>query len=337
MGRMTEHEQIEVALRELRTDGGTQSRAQIRQDMVDEYASDMLGGATFPPLKVTYDGSSYWLVDGFHRHAAATKIGLTTFRAIVAQGTQRDAILASLKVNNDHGLRRSSEDKRRSVQRLLDDAEWASWSNRRIAEEAGVSLDLVNRMRDEQGGSTERIVQSADGKLRNVAGISKANAERAEGRRPAPTPVQVEEADEAEEELAHVPAAAPALPPALPGLPTNGAAQGLPPALPGLAAPVQAVGEEIGSVPANGAPQPDRKAYMAAVTALRLLGAVRHLVEQQYEAAVLTYCPEGCDDAELPRVEIEPTIVASSARSLLASPGFSGAVSMLGLSARLEE
>jgi hypothetical protein len=38
-----------VALATIRTDGGTQSRASIFQNVVDDYAEAITGGAAFPP------------------------------------------------------------------------------------------------------------------------------------------------------------------------------------------------------------------------------------------------------------------------------------------------
>ena len=42
-------------------------RAEFRDDWVGEYALDMENGAAFPPIVVFFDGTSYWLADGFHR------------------------------------------------------------------------------------------------------------------------------------------------------------------------------------------------------------------------------------------------------------------------------
>lgn len=43
--------------------------------------------------------------------------------------------------------RRTNEDKRRAVMTLLNDAEWATWSDREIARRAGVHHDLVGTLR----------------------------------------------------------------------------------------------------------------------------------------------------------------------------------------------
>jgi hypothetical protein len=148
-----------LAIAKIRRDGGTQPRAVLDEATIAEYAEAMRRGDEFPPVDVFYDGTDYWLADGFHRLAAAESLdGLNVLNpANVHQGTRRDAILYSTGVNENHGLRRSNADKRRAVTRLLTDPEWSRWSNREIARQAKVSLDLVNRMRDES--VSERIVQ----------------------------------------------------------------------------------------------------------------------------------------------------------------------------------
>jgi hypothetical protein len=43
-------------------------------------------------------------------------------------------------------LRRTNADKRRAVQRLLNDAEWREWPNREIARRCAVDEGLVRKM-----------------------------------------------------------------------------------------------------------------------------------------------------------------------------------------------
>lgn len=136
-----------VDLSLIRTDGGTQSRAQLYSQVVAEYIDALAGGASFPPVVVFFDGTEYWLADGFHRHAAHAGIGLAEIAAEVRQGTRRDAILYSVGANSSHGLRRTNDDKRRAVMVLLNDAEWAGWSNREIARLCSVSPGMVDGLR----------------------------------------------------------------------------------------------------------------------------------------------------------------------------------------------
>jgi hypothetical protein len=114
---------------------------------ISEYAFELRGGAQFPPVVVFYDGTDYWLADGFHRVEAAESISMTQIAATVKQGTLRDAVLYSVGVNATHGLRRTSADKRRAVMTLLEDGEWSKWSDREIARRCGVHHQMVGKIR----------------------------------------------------------------------------------------------------------------------------------------------------------------------------------------------
>jgi ParB-like chromosome segregation protein Spo0J len=80
-----------IALAKIRLDGGTQPRAALDQATVDEYADAMENKAQFPAVTVFYDDTDYWLVDGFHRVAAAKKKGETRISAIIRPGSLADA------------------------------------------------------------------------------------------------------------------------------------------------------------------------------------------------------------------------------------------------------
>ncbi len=138
---------VVLRLDEIRLDGGTQPRAELNWTVIGEYAEAIQGGAVFPPVDVFYDGSNYWLADGFHRWHGHDQASKDTIRAVIHQGSQRDAVLYSVGVNAEHGLRRTNEDKRRAVMRLLNDPEWSQWSDREIARQAKVSNRFVGNLR----------------------------------------------------------------------------------------------------------------------------------------------------------------------------------------------
>jgi hypothetical protein len=127
-------------------------RVEMRDETVNDYANDMLNGVVFPPVVVFHDGNDYWLGDGFHRVDAARKIGRETIVAEIRKGSARDAILHGVGSNASHGLRRTQADKRRAVERLLKDPEWARWSDRKIAEIAKVDHKTVGTIRRELTG-----------------------------------------------------------------------------------------------------------------------------------------------------------------------------------------
>jgi hypothetical protein len=74
----------------------------------------------------------------------------------VRKGTQRDAILYALGANAAHGLRRTNADKRKAVEAMLGDPEWAAWAQTKIAEACAVSREFVNRVVSEQRASCDR-------------------------------------------------------------------------------------------------------------------------------------------------------------------------------------
>lgn len=138
-----------IVLDDIRTDGGTQPREYLNELVLSEYAEAMTAGTEFPPVVIFFDGSHYWLADGFHRLFAAKKCGVQDIAADVRQGTRRDARLYAAGANATHGLRRTNVDKRRAALTLLQDEEWQRWSNREIARQCGVTHTFVAKLRRE--------------------------------------------------------------------------------------------------------------------------------------------------------------------------------------------
>jgi hypothetical protein len=137
-----------ISISKIRIDGGTQNRVQLNEETVAEYSDAITDGAKFPPVTVFFDGSDYWLADGFHRYHAHRKIGALDIDSDVREGTKRDAILHSVGVNASHGLRRTNADKRKAVETLLSDEEWASWSDNQVAKCCQVSQPFVSKIRN---------------------------------------------------------------------------------------------------------------------------------------------------------------------------------------------
>lgn len=136
-----------VPLDSVRINGGTQSRVELNQSAIAEYAEAIRFGTDLPPVVMFFDGASFWLADGFHRYHAHRQAGAMEIVADIRTGTQRDAILFSVGANASHGLRRTNEDKRKAVMILLSDPEWAAWSDNQIAKACGVSHPFVATVR----------------------------------------------------------------------------------------------------------------------------------------------------------------------------------------------
>jgi hypothetical protein len=179
-----------VELDRIRTDGGTQPRAAIIEDVVQDYAEGYARGDALPPMVLFFDGENYWLADGFHRYTAARSRSMGGLNCDVRQGTQRDAILYSVGCNSDHGLRRTDDDKRRAVLRLLSDPEWAGWSDREISRACRVSPTLVGKLRPADTVHVDSVARTfTHPKTGAPSTMNTANiGRRPEPPRPAPLP-----------------------------------------------------------------------------------------------------------------------------------------------------
>ena len=155
---------MKLALATIRLDGGTQPRAALRVDVIDEYTELMKAGVDLPPVTVFFDGTDYWLADGFHRVSAARRaFPNQPLECEVRQGTLADAQWYSYGVNTTHGLRRTNEDKERVVKAALAHRNAEKLSNYQIAVHCGVHEKTVRNYRQSQDlGSSTEIPQMRD-------------------------------------------------------------------------------------------------------------------------------------------------------------------------------
>jgi hypothetical protein len=173
---MTAIQAIPIEL--IRTDGGTQIRAcETFQTKVDEYAEAMASGAEFPPLVVFFDGTDYWLSDGFHRFGAynicmqAWELPGLDIDCDVRAGDLRDAIMFACGTNAEHGIPRTNVDKRNAVETMLKnplvscDEDGTPWSDRAIGRICKVHHSFVGKIRAEVTGyiASERAYTNKHG------------------------------------------------------------------------------------------------------------------------------------------------------------------------------
>lgn len=162
----------ELALDELVLDPNLNLRDRLDEFTVERYAESW---DRLPPITV-YEVDGRWLVaDGFHRHASAITLGKRTIKAEIVDGSFEDALDFVSSVNLFHGLPLTRAERRRAVDiklRLHHD-----WSDRRMAEELGVSRELVAKTRrsliegNQIPNNPGRI--GADGKTYSSAGLPK--------------------------------------------------------------------------------------------------------------------------------------------------------------------
>jgi len=159
---------------EINMTAGTQIRASLDDATVQEYATAMQEGVSFPPAIVFEDGGQHFLADGFHRVTAALRNHRNEFEFDVRTGGRSEALRFALSANAQHGLRRTNADKRRSVELAL--AEWPRLSSAEIGRICAVSHTFVEGLREE--------VQPA-----TVAGCSRIGRDGRERKLP-PPPMQ---------------------------------------------------------------------------------------------------------------------------------------------------
>ena len=146
-----------IRIEALRLDGGTQTRAELNHEAIEDYAAAMADKRTrtMPPIIVYEDTARIrWLADGFHRIRAAQKNGQTEIIAEVTVGTRLDSLMYTLAANRLHGVRRTNADKHRCVEVALAEKTLRERSSREIADLCGVGHQLVDTIRRELGEGT---------------------------------------------------------------------------------------------------------------------------------------------------------------------------------------
>lgn len=168
-----------IPVADIRTDGGTQQREEVNWTTVAEYADDMAREDVFPPVVVFFDGSAYWLSDGFHRYYAAQRLEHASIEADVRPGTLQDAIdyACSKEANGKHGLRETKQGRHNRVATML--RAHRLFSNYDIAKFCGVSVFLVRQIRgtiyDNILDEPRIVTRNGSTYTMNTAGIGKGN------------------------------------------------------------------------------------------------------------------------------------------------------------------
>jgi hypothetical protein len=167
----------EIALDDLVLDPNLYLRDRLDDFTVERYADSW---DRLPPVTVYEVDDRMLLADGYHRHAAAVMLGKRTIRGEVRHGSFNEALDFTASVNLFHGLPLTRAERRRAVEVKL--KLHHDWSDRRMAEELGVSRELVAKTRKmlieghQIPNNPGRV--GADGKLYTSAGLPKDPNER---------------------------------------------------------------------------------------------------------------------------------------------------------------
>jgi hypothetical protein len=174
-----------ISINKIDLKGSPKPRAEINSDVVIEYAEHLRAGGKLPAVDLfTEDDTRYWVGDGWHRITAiirasgekADKLSDDVkIDAKIQRGGLRDCVFFAVGANAEHGLRRTSADKRRSVELLLHDGEWGKRSDSWIAEKCKVSDKTVAKIRAEIQPTSEIRSErkGKDGRTTNTARIGK--------------------------------------------------------------------------------------------------------------------------------------------------------------------
>jgi hypothetical protein len=152
-----------VRISDIRIDGGTQGREVIDQEWVQGFLEKMKEGETFPPLSCTFDGTVYWLWDGFHRYLALSQLNLAEVDVEFTPGTQADAQVLALSANAKHGKPRTNSDKIKVVKIALSLPQLKGKTDTDIGKLCGVSRSFVGAIR-----SPEVKARQSESKTRAV-------------------------------------------------------------------------------------------------------------------------------------------------------------------------
>ncbi|MFV8160942.1 ParB N-terminal domain-containing protein [Mycobacterium sp. 134] len=153
---------VQVALDDLRCDFSPRSCG------VDAKHVDLLAQsqAVMPPVIV--HRSTLSVIDGAHRVHAARRQGVRTIAARFFDGSREEAFLLAVQANIAHGLPLRLSDRKKAAVRI--GQMYPQWSDRRIAEAAGLSHKTVGALRARPTGEipqSERTI-GRDGRVRRA-------------------------------------------------------------------------------------------------------------------------------------------------------------------------
>ena len=129
--------------------------------------ADASSSSTLPPIIV--QRSTYRVIDGMHRLAAAKLNGEETIKACLIDCTDEEALVLAIKSNTLHGLPLSKADRISGAKRIL--MAHPDWSDRAVASVTGMSAKTIAVLRNRSSGEVLPFEKrlGRDGKRRPVS------------------------------------------------------------------------------------------------------------------------------------------------------------------------
>ncbi len=146
-----------------------------RRDGEDSEHIRLLAAAQGPLPPITVHRATLRVIDGMHRLRAAQSRGSETIRATFFEGDEADAYVLGVRLNIQHGLPLSREDRIAAARRIM--ASHPDWSDRLIASATGLAASTVSGLRKRSTDNAEQSNRRLghDGRVRPLSA--------AEGRR----------------------------------------------------------------------------------------------------------------------------------------------------------
>src|SRR3990170_3200950 len=148
-----------LALSSIELDAAVNIRDQLDEETIQWYMEifDQL-----PPVVAYQWNGRLLLADGFHRYAAAERLGKREIEVEIREGTQEDAWVYAAIANFRHGRNLSLLERDRAIERVATFR--PDWTQVRIAEEFGIAKSTVQNairaiglrrdLADHHGGQT---------------------------------------------------------------------------------------------------------------------------------------------------------------------------------------
>ena len=138
---------------------------------IEEHARALADSdAVLPPIVV--HRATMRVVDGMHRLRAAALRGDRHIRIRLVEGSADDAFVLAVKLNAEHGMPLSRQDRTAAALRIIESH--PHWSDRRIASVTGLSPGRVGVLRNRDGAPPAQLSgrTGRDGRIRPVNGAA---------------------------------------------------------------------------------------------------------------------------------------------------------------------
>jgi len=136
------------------------------EDVDLAYARSLMAIRELPPILVCR--RTMRVIDGMHRLTAVTLAGRTRIDVHYFEGDEEEAFVAAVQANLHHGRRLNQQERSAAACRIL--AAYPQWSNRAIAQAAGLSTKTVAAIRGRSSGDGPQLNTRVgrDGRARPV-------------------------------------------------------------------------------------------------------------------------------------------------------------------------